>query len=367
MRVYLDHAATSPLRPEAREAMLPWLDSGNASTLYAEGRTAKLAIDVAREKVSGAIGAEFAETIFTSGGTESATLALAGTALAHKSGPRKRILISATEHHCVLHSRELLEALGYVVETIPVDRYARPILDRIDDRVLLVATMHANNELGSITDVKAIADRTHETGALVFCDAVQSFGKIPVDVTELGIDLLSVSAHKIGGPKGVGALYVRAGTKIKPIMAGGGQERELRAGTENAAAIVGFGAAIKPPYADPDKRNYLRKELIAIGALPTVPENMKTLPTHLHVRFPGISAETLLIILDRLGVSAGSGAACSSGSIEPSHVLLACGYSMEEAKEGLRFSLGPETTLDEVAFAAGQISKAVEQIRSKHV
>ncbi len=373
MRIYLDHAATSPLLPEARAAMEPWLDAGNPSTLYAEGRAARLAIDEARENLASELGCEFAAVIFTSGGTESATMAIVGCALANQGGNRRKVLISAAEHHCVLNTGPFLEALGFEVETVPVDRFARPnmdaIADRVDPTVLLVCAMHANNELGSITDVRTVADLAHAQGALFFCDAVQSFRKETWKANELGADLVSVSGHKIGGPKGIGALYIRPGVKLKPLIPGGGQERELRAGTENVAAIVGFGAVAKsdlPTYLPTNLPTYqLRAHLQRLGAESTLDPTVPKLEGHCHVRFPGVLTETLLIVLDRMGVSAGSGAACSSGSIEPSHVLQACGYSLAEAKEGIRFTLGPGTTLEEIQEANERIEMAVNQVRGR--
>ncbi len=360
-RIYLDHAATSPLLPLAREAMLPWLDCGNPSTLYAEGRAARREIDLSREAVSLAAGCEFAELIFTSGGTESATLAILGAALAAIGGKRDRVLISAAEHHCVLNTQSTLEALGFRVELIAVDQEARPIVSGLDETVLMVCAMQANNEIGSISDVASIGEAAHEFGALFFCDCVQGFLKIPIPGSA---DLASLSAHKIGGPKGAGALVVRAGTRIKPVVAGGGQERELRAGTENVAAIAGFGAAVQAfdQGGYPDTSEF-RSRLMGLGAAPTVRGN--SLASHVHVRFPGVSAESLLIVLDRLGVSAGSGAACSSGSIEPSHVLLACGYSLAEAKEGIRFTVGPGTTEAELMEAGDRVEQALAQIGSR--
>jgi cysteine desulfurase len=372
MRIYLDHAATSPLLPEARAAMEPWLDAGNASTLYAEGRAARQAIDEARESVAERLGCEFASFLFTSGGTESAVMAIAGCALANKGGDRRRVLVSAAEHHCTLNTRPLLEALGVEVEVLPVDRYARPQIEllshRMSDDVLLLCSMHANNELGTLSEPRALADLAHRHGALFFCDAVQTLGKVPWTVEDLGADLVSVSAHKIGGPKGIGGIYVRPGTRLKPLIAGGGQERELRAGTENVAAIAGFGAAVRTRRDSAHLtglRDSLSRSLIALGARPTLAPDIPCLSTHCHVRFPGTSAETLLIVLDRLGVAAGSGAACSSGSVEPSHVLLACGYSLAEAKEGIRFTLGPATTAAELEEASQRVARAVAQVRGR--
>ena len=365
-RVYLDHAATTPLLPAAREAMLPWLEAGNPSTLYAEGRHARQAIDKARETLAQAFECEFAEVVFTSGGTESAALAILGAALA-ADGTRTRVLISAAEHHCVLNTRPALESLGFQVEFIPVDREARVEPDSVrsllSEDVLLVCAMQGNNEVGSISNVAEIAVAAHEHGALLFCDCVQTFMKERAGETQA--DMISVSGHKIGGPKGAGALFVRAGTRLKAVIAGGGQERELRGGTENVAAIAGFGAAVGALATDDslqELRDSFSAHLTSLGAVPTVKEG-KRLAGHVHVRFPGISAETLLIVLDRTGIAAGSGAACSSGSIEPSHVLLACGYSLAEAKEGVRFTLGRGTNQEDLEWAANQIDQALAQLK----
>lgn len=349
--------------------MEEWLDAGNPSSLYAEGRRARQAVDLAREAVSEAMGCLFAELLFTSGGTEAANMALVGAALANEDARRSRILLGAAEHHCVLHTKPMLERLGYRVEFLPVDREARLDLDRLEaavgDDVLLVGAMHANNELGTLNDVAAIAAIVHRRGALLHTDAVQTFGKLPWKVDDLAADLVTVSAHKRNGPKGAGALYLRAGTRLKPFVAGGGQERELRGGTENVAALAGFGAAVRrapAPSELSEASRVLRDRLLAMGAVPTAAD---PLPTHVHVRFPGIPAETLLIVLDRMGVNASSGAACSSGSVEPSHVLLACGYTEQEAKEGVRFSLGLETSRADVEEAAGRIEEAVNGLRPR--
>ena len=368
---------------------------GNASSLHEEGRNAKEVIDKARETISYKLGCLFAEVIFTSSGTEAANLAVIGAALGNEDPRRKRILFSAAEHHCVLHTAPLLSRLGYLVETIPVNAIAQVKLESLHqmmgDDVLLVAVMHANNELGTFNPVQDVSALCRNHGALFFCDAVQTFvnaervslnntAAFPMHwvVDTLGADLVAVSGHKVLGPQGVGALYIRAGTKIKPILYGGGQERELRAGTENVAAIAGFDAAVSyltsdmyslPPGPDlTDNRAETRAAFLANLEIPnmrtTVPLDEKILPGHLHVRIPGVQAETMLILLDRMGISASSGAACSSGSIEPSHVLLACGFTAEEAKEGLRFTFGYETTIDEAKEAARRFNEAAARLTS---
>jgi cysteine desulfurase len=373
-RLYLDHAATTPLCAEAREAMAPWLERehGNPSSLYEEGRRAKEAIDAAREVVSAALGCLFGEVVFTSSGTEAANLAMVGAVLGHK-GSRRRFLVSAAEHHAVVNTRPLVERLGFEWKAVSVDAYARPQFERPDDDVLLVAAMHANNELGTVSPVREFADLAHEAGALFFCDAVQTFPWCCGErwtVTDLGADLLCVSAHKLGGPKGAGALFVRSGVEVAPMMLGGGQEREMRAGTENVAAIVGFAAAIQAALRDEGRshrqaraRDAFVRALIEQDTprLHTLPESARVLSGHCHVRFEGVAADSLLILLDRTGVAASAGAACSSGSIEPSHVLLACGWG-EAAREGVRFTFGPEATEAEAVEAARRVGEAAMRI-----
>lgn len=374
-RIYLDHAATTPLAPGVREAMEPWSgpEFGNPSSLYEEGRRAKEAIDRARETVSETLGCLFGEVLFTGSGTEAANMAIIGTALANQDSRRNRILMGAAEHHCVLHTAPTLQRLGCSVELIPVDRFAQVSVDAlssmIDDDVLLVAVMQANNELGTLNPIENLIDIANRSGSLFFCDAVQTLGTVTLDLGRLDADMMSFSAHKIGGPKGTGALFLRSGVKIKPLLIGGGQEREMRAGTENVAGIVGFGAALLAPVTAEKKRAARTAFLAKLSELrddwiATVPAELETLPGHAHIRFPGIHAESMLIVLDRLGLAASSGAACSSGSLEPSHVMLACGYDAVEAAEGLRFTFGRGNTIAEAQQAAERVSAAADQIRS---
>ncbi len=370
-RIYLDHAATTPLLPSVRKRIDEVMDFyGNPSSLHEHGRTAKHEIDWAREKASDALGCLFAEVVFTGSGTEAANLAIIGAAFANENPNRNHILLSAIEHHCVLNTRMLLERLGYRVELIPVDRESKLDLDALSsllkEDVLLVSVMSANNETGMIQPVREVADQAHAKGIILHCDHVQGFLKAIPNPCEVA-DLVSIAAHKVNGPKGVGALAVLNGTKIKPLLSGGEQERELRGGTENLLGIVGFGAAIDGHTAVDYKamRDRLGNTLVDAGAILTVTDASLTLDTHFHVRFPGIDAETLLIRLDREGISASSGAACSSGSIEPSHVLLACGYSDKQAKEGVRFSLGYGNTMDEIGRAAEKVAEIVGEMRKR--
>ncbi len=350
--------------------MLPWLTDGfgNPSSLHLDGRRAKDAIDSARETLSDRLGCLFAEVLFTGSGTEAANMAIVGAALNNSDGHRSRILVGASEHHAVLNCRDTLERLGYRFETIPVDRHARisleALTEMLSDDVLLVSVMHANNELGTINPIRDIAKLVHAHGALLHTDAVQTLGPLAWTVQDLDADIVTLSAHKVGGPKGVGAIYIRAGVKLKPLIAGGGQEREMRGGTENVAAIAGFGAAVRlgSRSTDASIRDEFAARLSKGGFVLSVPPEVPSLPGHCHGRIPGIDAETMLIRLDREGISASSGAACSSGSIEPSHVLLACGYSLAEAREGLRFSLGP-LSLDLAREAANRVIGVARAIR----
>jgi cysteine desulfurase len=374
-RIYLDHAATTPILPEVAEAMSPWITGGfgNPSSLHAEGREAKHAIDQAREILSNEWGCLFAEAIFTSGGTESANMAILGTALANPDPKRNRVIFSSVEHHCVLHTQPLLERLGVRVLLAPVNRQGSVDLNWLEDKVgedtLLVSVMHANNELGTIQPIEAVGEIVKRAGTIFHCDAVQTFMGGPGGIHPT-IDLLSVSAHKGNGPKATGALFVRAGTKLKPTALGGGQERELRAGTENVAGIVGFGAAIKAHRARPElaKAKQAARDAFKAELGPevdwTLDSETPCLPGHAHLRAPGIEAETLLIALDQQGVSASSGAACSSGSLEPSHVLKACGYSDAECKEGVRFTFGWPNTPEEAREAAGILRDVIGRIRA---
>ncbi|MBX3110916.1 MAG: cysteine desulfurase [Fimbriimonadaceae bacterium] len=373
-RAYLDHAATTPLLPEARAEMEPWLDGQptNASSIHGSGRRAKDALDMSRETFSTALGCLFGEVIFTSSGTEACNLALVGAALAH-TGPRRRLLVGAAEHHAVLNTRSVLARLGFRVEAVRVNHVATVDLEdleaKLSDDVLLVSVMHANNEVGSVNDVRAVSRLAQRVGALVHTDAVQTFPFCP-GVDELGVDLLSLAGHKFGGPTGFGALYIRGGTPVGPVTWGGGQERETRAGTENVAACVGSAAACRwcrdngaaVHRAKSDSRDAF---LAALEGLAVVtPAGPGRLPGHAHVRFPGVDNESLLIRLDRMGVEASAGAACSSGSIEPSHVLVASGWSEGEAREAVRFTFGHGSTREEAEWAAVVVRQAVDAVRT---
>lgn len=357
-RLYFDSAATTPLLPEVTEAMLAWLKGGwgNPSSLHADGRRAKEGIDQAREICSDAFGCLFGEFHFCSGGTESCNWAVIGGALAAPES-RREVLLGAAEHHAVLYTKTMLERLGFSVKHIRTDCEAQIDLNHLDDLVgdqtALVSVMHANNETGRINPVLQASEIVHSAGAIFHVDSVQSYPH--VKSADLGADLASMSAHKFGGPKGAGGLWIKAGIKPVPLIVGGGQEREMRAGTENTPAIVGMGEAVRQQGLHPEwqaQKKAARDAFLAgldfelpfrvtCPSLSADPSGF--LPGHLHLIVPGL-AERVLIRMDQEGVSASSGAACSSGSLEPSHVMSACGLKGKEASGGIRFSFGHEIT-----------------------
>lgn len=367
-RIYFDNAATTPLLPAAREAMAPFWDEtfGNASSPYATSRVARMALDGARVEVSRLIGAHADEIVWTGGGTESDNWALLGVAFANLE-KRGHFIVSAIEHHAVLESAQTLLELGFsvdfarpnaqgVVEPAEIERLLRP-------DTLLVSVMSANNETGAAQPSAAIAKLCREKGVLFHCDATQSAGKVPLDVDFAaengengGADLLTLSAHKIGGPKGVGALYIRRGTRMKPLLRGGAQERGRRAGTENVPGIAGFGAAATAALQNGASNHAhlenLRAQLESgLLELPGVTVIAKEAPRAPHISsfiVPGVRAESLALNLDLAGFAVGTGSACASGALEPSHVLAAMGYSPGEAKSALRVSFGVQNTSAEV-------------------
>ncbi len=375
--IYLDHAATTPVAAEVIEAMIPYLieEFGNPSSIHRWGREARAAIDGARDSVAAAISADYSEIYFTSNGTEADNLAVIGTMLAAPKD-RYRLIVSAVEHHAVLHAAHFLEANGYSVHHLPVNSLGavepEALHIALREPAALVSIMHANNEIGTIQDIARLARISHEAGALFHTDAIQSFGSLPIHVKGLGCDLLSLSAHKVYGPKGAGALYIRSGVKVSPLMLGGTQEREKRAGTENTAAIVGFGKAAELAIANRETESLRLAELrdrfigrleeLIPGVVLNGPRGHR-LPNNVNVSIPGLDGPGLLMSLDLEGIAASSGAACSSGSIEPSHVLRAIGLSPDLTVSGLRFSLGRSTTesdLEETAYTSARI---VERLR----
>lgn len=377
--IYLDHAATTPVCPEVAEAMMPYLTErfGNPSSIHASGREARAAMDEARDSVAAALHADYGEVYFTSGGTEADNLALIGAMLA---APRERnhLVVSAIEHHAVLHAARFLEGQDFRLSILPVDREGFVDPDEaariIDDRTALVSVMHANNEIGAIQDIARIAKVARERGALFHTDAVQSFAHLPIHVRGLGCDLLSISAHKLYGPKGIGALYIRSGVKVSPILFGGAQERERRAGTENTAGIAGFGKAVAIAQAERERESArltaLRDGLVAAlrEAIPDVhlngPADSRRLPNNVNVSIPGVEGSAVLMNLDRAGICASSGSACSSGSIEPSHVLRALGLSDDLAASGIRFSLGRSTTREQLDQVVSEMARIAARLRA---
>jgi cysteine desulfurase len=376
---YLDYAATSPILPEVREAMLPFLEDrwGNPSSIYAAGREARKGIDEGRERVAFAIGCTPEEVVFTGGGTEAGNLAVKGTAWA--SSGRRQILLPKIEHHAVLDAATWLGSQGFEIAFLPVDGdgvvSVDAAADLIDEQTLLVCVMLANNEIGTIEPVVEIAAIARERGAVSFTDAVQALGKIPVDVKALGVDLAAFSAHKIGGPKGTGALYVRRGTKVVPHTHGGGQERGRRSGTENPAGVVGFAAAAEVVTSElstePPRwtalRDRLRDTLLErISDSRLNGHATDRLPHNLNISVKGVVGEDVLLMLDAQQICASTGSACQSGSVEPSYVLSACGVSKQWAQGALRFTVGRQSTDADVDAVIEALPAAADRLRSFH-
>jgi cysteine desulfurase len=383
MRVYLDYNATTPMAPEVLEAMLPYFSErfANASSIHSQGQRARYAVEDARESVSALIGAKPAEIVFTSGGTEADNLAIFGTIEAARNakesaGEKPHVITSAIEHHAVLNACQKLEREGNEVTYVPVgaDGIVDPeeIRRALRPNTLLISVMHANNELGTIQPIETIGEIARGAGVTFHTDAVQSAGKLPLDVKRLGVNLLSLSAHKIYGPKGTGALYVKAGTRLHPMFYGGHHERDKRPGTENVPGIVGLGRAAESARALLDEsttriaamRNRLEETI-----LETIPQcqvngnREKRVANTTNITFEGAEAESLVIALDLRGVACSTGAACSSGAVEPSHVLTAIGRTPEQGRSSIRFSLGRGTVDAEIDFALRAIPAAVEKLR----
>jgi cysteine desulfurase len=377
--IYLDHAATTPVDPAVLAAMLPFLGSvyGNPSSVYGPGREARAAIDGARDTVAAALGCQSRELIFTSGGSESDNLAIRGVASRNRDRGN-HIICSQVEHQAVLHTCQDLERAGYQVTYLPVNAYGQvdpqDLRAALRPETLLVSVMTGNNEVGTIQPVRELAAITHEQGSAYFhTDAVQAFGKLPVQVDDIGADLLTISAHKINGPKGVGALFVRMGTRIQPLITGGGHERNRRAGTENVAGIAGLAEAVRLAEhnreRDTGAMRAVRDRLIG-GLLEGLLDARLTghpterLPHHASFVIPGVEGDALLMRLDRAGVYASSGSACTSGSLEPSHVLLAMGISPREALSSLRLTVGKNTSAADIDAALELITENVAALRA---
>ena len=377
--VYLDHSATTPLDPEVLQAMMPYLtdEFGNASSVYRLGQHARQAIDQARDEVAAFYGVAAKEVIFTSGGTEGDNYALRGVAT-RNAQRGKHLIISRIEHDAVLRSAESLEQDGFEVTRLPVDRYGTVAPESLEKALradtILVSVMHANNEIGTIEPIAELVRVTRENSAAYFhTDAVQSTGKIATSVDQLGVDLLSMSAHKLHGPKGVGCLIVRSGVRIEPQILGGGHERNRRAGTENVAGIVGLARAVGIARRDLEKNTThltsLRDRLIQ-GVLDRIPGSELTghprqrLPHHASFLFQGVEGESLLLQLDMEGIAASSGSACTSGSLEPSHVILALGYPRERALGSLRLSVGKGNSEADIDLVLERLPGMVRRLRT---
>ena len=377
--IYMDNAATTAVRKEVLDAMLSYFCEtyGNPSSIHSVGRTAKRAVENARRQVAAAIGANPQEIYFTAGGSESDNWALrCATQMLEKKG--KHIITSAIEHHAILHTCEYLEKKhGYRITYVPVDEYGRvnpqDVKNAIAEDTVLISIMAANNEIGTLQPIAEIGQIAKEAGVLFHTDAVQAVGAIPLDVNALNVDMLSMSAHKFHGPKGVGALYIRKGTRICNLIYGGAQERNLRGGTENLASIVGMGKAIElaaaelPEYAA--RMTHLR-DLLIDGILKEIPDTRlnghrtERLPGNVNVSVRYIEGESLLMRLDLAGVEGSSGSACTSGSLDPSHVLLAIGLPHEIAHGSLRLSLGTENTEEDVQYVLDTLPGIVSNLRA---
>lgn len=377
MAIYLDHAATTPVHPEVRQAMFPYLDEyfGNPSSIHQFGRVVRQAVDEARDKLAGVLNADPREIVFTSGGTEADNFALIGAALAGRDRGKDHLITSAVEHHAVLGACRHLERMGFRVTYLPVDENGEVRLDMlreaIDDRTALVSVMYGNNETGTLQPVRTIGEIAREHGVLFHTDAVQAFGFEPLNVRELPVDLLSVSAHKINGPKGVGALYIAKGVALTPHMFGGAQEMRRRAGTENVPGIVGFGKAAEIAAASRGEHLELvrrcRDAMIRVWKQEGIhfvvnghPE--RHLPHILNVSFPGTETEVLLMNLDLEGIACSGGSACTSGTLEVSHVLKSMNPPEEVLRSAVRFSFGLGNTVEEVTRAAETTARIVRRL-----
>ncbi|MCI8649254.1 MAG: cysteine desulfurase NifS [Anaerotruncus sp.] len=376
--VYADNAATTQVSQEVLEAMLPWLKDGygNPSSIYAKGREAGHAIETARQKVAAALGAQPGEIYFTGCGSESDNWALKGTAHKLAAKGKKHLITTAFEHHAILHSCAALEKEGFEVTYLPVGEKgiitAQQVADAIREDTALVSIMYANNEIGTIQPIAEIGEICRSRGVWFHTDAVQAVGNVPINVAEQNIDMLSMSGHKIHAPKGVGVLYIRRGISIPNLMDGGGQERGHRAGTENVASIVGLARAIETACADiPAKiervtkmRNRIIDGLLQVPLARLNGDRDRRLMGNVNISFPGVEGESLLLSLDLLGICASSGSACTSGSLDPSHVLLSIGLSHEVAHGSLRISISDWTSDEDVDYIIENVPPVIEKLRA---
>ena len=398
--IYLDHAATTAVSKSVREAMLPYFseDYGNPSSLYLFAQKAKKAVEDSRRSIAGLLGVNPREVYFTSGGTEADNWAilsafysamgkkssLSGSEAAGQKQRQPHIICSAIEHHAILESCKFVESLGARVSRIPVDHEGLLDLEALEQAIIedtvLISVMAANNEMGTIQDLRTIGEIAKKHGVLFHTDAVQAFGQIPLSLEEMGIDLLSASAHKLHGPKGVGLLAIRKGVRLPAFLHGGAQERGFRAGTENVPGIVGFAKAAEEAFAGMSEREKRKRELQKLffrrlleevprikitGVNPLEASGEKRLSGNVHICIEGIEAESLLLLLDQKGICASAGSACASGSVEPSHVLLALGKSHVEAYSGLRLSFEEDLKEEELEFTVKAIREGVERLRKE--
>ena len=376
--IYLDNAATTKTAPEVVDAMLPYFTEhfGNPSSVYGFAAANKEVITKQREIIAKALGAKTEEIYFTAGGSESDNWALKATAEAYES-KGKHIITTKIEHHAILHTGEYLQKRGYEVTYLDVDENGIVSPEAVEAAIrpdtILVSVMFANNEIGSIQPIKEIGEIAHKPGVLFHTDAVQAFGQVPINVDEMNIDMLSSSGHKLNGPKGIGLLYIRKGVKIRSFVHGGAQERKRRAGTENVPGIVGLGKAVELAMASMDQRMKQETELrdYAISRIEKeIPycrlngDRVKRLPNNINFSFQFVEGESLLIMLDMKGICASSGSACTSGSLDPSHVLLAIGLPHEIAHGSLRMTLGADTTKEDIDYTVDQLKEIVAHLRS---
>ncbi|MCR4442594.1 MAG: cysteine desulfurase NifS [Peptococcaceae bacterium] len=377
-KVYLDHGATTPVREEVARVVAEYMTQnyGNASSIHAFGREARAAVEKARRQVAGLLNARAEEIVFTGGGTEANNLAITGAVLAN-SGKGRHIITSAVEHHAVLDTCRNLQRQGYDLTVLPVDGYGlvnvEDLKKAITPATILISIMHANNEVGTIEPLEEIGHLAREHGIIFHTDAVQSFGKLPIDVEKMNIDLLAGSGHKIYAPKGIGFLYVRKGVRIAPLHFGGGQEGGLRPGTENVAGIAGLGLAAELAGREMEKeaeRQARLRDLLVRGLTERIPHVRLNghpelrLASNAHFSFEFVEGESLLISLDMKGIAASSGSACTSGSLEPSHVLVAMGIRPELARGAVRMTLGRDTTEEDINYVLEIFPEVVKRLRA---
>lgn len=377
-RVYLDNAATTRVKDEVLQAMMPYLTQvyGNPSSIHGFGREAKKAVEAARDQVAAAIGAQKSEIYFTGGGTEADNWIMKGAAFANQKKGR-HIITTAIEHHAMLHTCQWLETQGFSVTYLPVDAFGlvhpQTLANAMTDETTLVSIMFANNEIGVIQPIAELSQIAHAHGAIFHTDAVQAVGAIPIDVNQMGIDAMSLSAHKFYGPKGVGALYLKKGIRVDAMQLGGAQERKRRGGTENTAGIVGLGKAIELAVSNMDahiSRITQMRDTLIDGIMQRIPEvrlnghRTQRLPGNVNISVQYIEGEALLLSLDLVGIAGSSGSACTSGSLDPSHVLLAIGLPHEIAHGSLRLTLGDFNTDEDIDYVLEQLPIIVDKLRA---